>query len=119
MLEQFAWEDAGKLCVGDDAILFHNRAQLHTFEDWTYTSSADTKVGNHCVLCPGSIFIDAAEIGDGCVVGASSIVMKGEKLLNDSESASPHVSTESESKGEWRVKKLQKFQGAPVGRVSE
>lgn len=34
------------------------------------------KIGNNCWIGAGVVFLDGAELGDGCVVGANAVVTK-------------------------------------------
>ena len=34
------------------------------------------KIGNNCWIGAGAVFLDGAEIGDGCVVAANAVVTK-------------------------------------------
>lgn len=34
------------------------------------------KIGNNCWIGAGAVFLDGAELGDGCVVAANAVVTK-------------------------------------------
>ena len=61
-------------------IRFHS--ENHNYEDMTIpirmqgVTNKGIKIGNDCWIGAGAVFLDGAELGDGCVVGANSVVNK-------------------------------------------
>lgn len=76
---------AGGIQIGDDVVAgqfirFHS--ENHNYNDLTKlireqgVSHKGIKIGNNCWIGAGVVFLDGAELGDGCVVGANSVVTK-------------------------------------------
>lgn len=76
---------AGGIEIGDDVVAgqfirFHS--ENHNYSDKTKlireqgVSHKGIKVGNNCWIGAGAVFLDGAEIGDGCVVAANAVVTK-------------------------------------------
>lgn len=76
---------AGGIEIGDDVVAgqfirFHS--ENHNYNDLTKlireqgVSHKGIKVGNNCWIGAGVVFLDGAELGDGCVVGANAVVTK-------------------------------------------
>ena len=76
---------AGGIVIGEDVIAgqfvrFHS--ENHNYNDTTTlikeqgTNHKGIKVGNNCWIGAGAVFLDGAEIGEGCVVAANSVVTK-------------------------------------------
>lgn len=76
---------AGGIEIGTDVIAgqyirFHS--ENHNFNDTSVlirkqgVSHKGIKVGNNCWIGSGVVFLDGAEIGNGCVVAANSVVTK-------------------------------------------
>ena len=54
----------------------HNYSDLNKLIKDQGVSHKGIKVGNNCWIGSGAVFLDGAEIGDGCVVAANSVVTK-------------------------------------------
>lgn len=76
---------AGGIEIGEDVVAgqyirFHS--ENHRFDDLTKlikeqgVTHSGIKIGNNCWIGSGAIFLDGAELEDGCVVGANSVVTK-------------------------------------------
>lgn len=76
---------AGGIEIGNDVIAgqfirFHS--ENHNFNDLNKlireqgVSHSGIKIGNNCWIGSGAVFLDGSELGDGCVVGANSVVTK-------------------------------------------
>lgn len=76
---------AGGIEIGDDVVAgqfirFH--AENHNYKDLEIlikdqgTIREGIKIGNNCWIGSGVVFLDGAEIGDGCVVAANAVVTK-------------------------------------------
>ncbi len=76
---------AGGIKIGDDVVAgqfirFHS--ENHNYSDRTKlireqgVSHKGIKVGNNCWIGAGAVFLDGAELGDGCVVAANAVVTK-------------------------------------------
>lgn len=76
---------AGGIEIGDDVVAgqyirFHS--ENHNFDDKTKlikeqgVAHKGIKVGNNCWIGSGAVFLDGAELGDGCVVGADAVITK-------------------------------------------
>ena len=76
---------AGGIEIGDDVVAgqfirFHS--ENHNYNDMTKlirtqgVTHKGIKVGNNCWIGAGVVFLDGAELGDGCVVGANAVVTK-------------------------------------------
>lgn len=76
---------AGGIDIGDDVVAgqfirFHS--ENHNFNDKTKlireqgVTHKGIKIGNNCWIGAGVVFLDGAELGDGCVVGANAVVTK-------------------------------------------
>jgi len=76
---------AGGILVGDDVIggqcirfhsENHNYGELETLIRDQGVTHQGIRVGNNCWIGAGAVFLDGAEIGDGCVVAANAVVTK-------------------------------------------
>lgn len=76
---------AGGIEIGDDVVAgqyirFHS--ENHKFNDMTTlirkqgVTHKGIKIGNNCWIGAGTVFLDGAELGEGCVVGANAVVTK-------------------------------------------
>ena len=74
---------AGGIEIGSDVVMGQNvrfHAENHVYSDPLKlikeqgVSHKGIKVGNDCWIGAGAVFLDGATIGDGCVVGANTIV---------------------------------------------
>ena len=76
---------AGGIEVGNDVVAgqyvrFHS--ENHNYDDLDVlikdqgTTHKGIKIGNNCWIGSGAVFLDGAELGDGCVVGANAVVTK-------------------------------------------
>lgn len=76
---------AGGIEIGDDVVAgqfirFHS--ENHNFNNLDIlireqgVSHKGIKIGNNCWIGSGAVFLDGAEIGDGCVVAANAVVTK-------------------------------------------
>lgn len=76
---------AGGIKIGSDVVAgqyirFHS--ENHNFNDLSSlirnqgVSHKGIRVGNNCWIGAGCVFLDGAEIGDGCVVAANTVVTK-------------------------------------------
>lgn len=76
---------AGGIKIGEDVVAgqfirFHS--ENHNYSDRTKlireqgVSHKGIKVGNNCWIGAGVVFLDGAELGDGCVVAANAVVTK-------------------------------------------
>ena len=76
---------AGGIEIGNDVVAgqyirFHS--ENHNYDDLTKlireqgVSHKGIKIGNNCWIGAGVVFLDGAELGDGCVVGANAVVTK-------------------------------------------
>ena len=76
---------AGGIEIGDDVVAgqfirFHS--ENHNYNDISKlirnqgVSHKGIKVGNNCWIGAGVVFLDGAELGDGCVVGTNAVVTK-------------------------------------------
>lgn len=76
---------AGGIEIGEDVIVgqyvrFH--AENHNYADKNRlikeqgVTHKGIKIGNNCWIGSGAVFLDGAEIGDGCVVAANAVVTK-------------------------------------------
>ena len=74
---------AGGIEIGDDVIAgqyirFHS--ENHKYDDLTKlikeqgVTHKGIKIGNNCWLGAGTVFLDGAELGNGCVVAANAVV---------------------------------------------
>lgn len=74
---------AGGIEIGDDVVAgqyirFHS--ENHIFSDVTKlireqdVTHKGIKIGNNCWIGAGAVFLDGAQIGDGCVVAANAVV---------------------------------------------
>lgn len=77
---------AGGIVIGEDVVAgqyirFH--AENHNYDnlELLIKDQGEThkgiKIGNNCWIGAGAIFLDGAELGDGCVVAANAVVTKG------------------------------------------
>lgn len=82
---------AGGIEIGNDVVAgqyirFHS--ENHNFDDLNMlirdqgVSHKGIKIGNNCWIGAGVVFLDGAELGDGCVVAANAVVNK--KFENNS-----------------------------------
>lgn len=74
---------AGGISIGNDVIMGQNirfHSENHNYEDTNIpirmqgVTNKGIKIGNDCWIGAGVVFLDGAELGNGCVVGANSIV---------------------------------------------
>lgn len=76
---------AGGIEIGDDVVAgqfirFHS--ENHNYNDLSKpireqgVSHKGIRVGNNCWIGAGAVFLDGAELGDGCVVAANAVVTK-------------------------------------------
>lgn len=76
---------AGGIEIGDDVVAgqyirFHS--ENHNYNDLTKpireqgVTHKGIKIGNNCWIGAGVVFLDGAELEDGCVVGANAVVTK-------------------------------------------
>ena len=76
---------AGGIEIGDDVVAgqfirFHS--ENHNFNDKTKlireqgVTHKGIKIGNNCWIGAGVVFLDGAELGSGCVVGANAVITK-------------------------------------------
>lgn len=76
---------AGGIEIGEDVVAgqyvrFHS--ENHNFDDLNTlikdqgVSHKGIKIGNNCWIGSGAVFLDGAELEDGCVVGANAVVTK-------------------------------------------
>lgn len=76
---------AGGIEIGDDVVAgqyirFHS--ENHNYNDMTRlireqgVTHKEIKIGNNCWIGAGVVFLDGAELGDGCIVGANAVVTK-------------------------------------------
>ncbi len=76
---------AGGIEIGEDVVAgqyvrFHS--ENHNFDDLNKlikeqgVSHKGIKIGNNCWIGSGAVFLDGAELEDGCVVGANAVVTK-------------------------------------------
>lgn len=81
----------GGIEIGDDVVAgqfirFHS--ENHNYSDLDVlikdqgVSHKGIKIGNNCWIGAGAVFLDGAELGDGCVVAANAVVTK--KFLRNS-----------------------------------
>jgi acetyltransferase-like isoleucine patch superfamily enzyme len=76
---------AGGIEIGNDVIIGQNvrfHSENHNFNDLSVlirlqgVSQKGIKIGNDCWIGSGATFLDGAQLGDGCVVAANSVVTK-------------------------------------------
>ena len=76
---------AGGISVGDDVmagqyIRFHSENHNYSDMDKLIREQGVThqgiKIGNNCWIGAGVVFLDGAEVGNGCVVAANAVVTK-------------------------------------------
>lgn len=83
---------AGGISIGNDVIMGQNirfHSENHNYNDLSVpirsqgVNSKGIKVGNDCWIGSGVVFLDGAELGNGCVVAANSVVNKkfGDKSI--------------------------------------
>lgn len=76
---------AGGIEIGDDVVAgqfirFHS--ENHNFSNVNElireqgVTHKGIKIGNNCWIGAGVVFLDGAELGDGCVVGANAVITK-------------------------------------------
>ncbi len=74
---------AGGIDIGEDVIAgqfirFHSENHKYSDQDALIRNQGVThkgiKVGNNCWIGSGAVFLDGAELGDGCVVAANAVV---------------------------------------------
>lgn len=76
---------AGGVEIGEDVVAgqfirFHS--ENHNFNDLSVpireqgVTHKGIKIGNNCWIGAGAVFLDGAELGDGCVVAANAVVTK-------------------------------------------
>ena len=82
---------AGGINIGNDVIAGQNvrfHSENHNYKDLNKlikeqgVTHKGIVVGNNCWIGAGAVFLDGAEIGDGCVVAANAVVTK--KFPNNS-----------------------------------
>lgn len=72
--------EIGKDVVAGQYVRFHS--ENHNYDDLNAlikdqgTTHRGIKIGNNCWIGSGAVFLDGAELGDGCVVGANAVVTK-------------------------------------------
>lgn len=76
---------AGGISIGEDVVAgqyvrFHSENHVYSDKDTLIREQGVTHkgivVGNNCWIGAGAVFLDGAEIGDGCVVAANAVVTK-------------------------------------------
>lgn len=76
---------AGGIIIGDDVIAgqyvrFHSENHNYSEMDKLIREQGVTHqgiiIGNNCWIGAGAVFLDGAELGDGCVVAANAVVTK-------------------------------------------
>lgn len=76
---------AGGIEIGNDVIMGQNvrfHSENHNYSDVTIpirmqgVTNKGIKIGNDCWIGAGAVLLDGAELGDGCVVAANSVVSK-------------------------------------------
>lgn len=76
---------AGGISIGNDVIMGQNirfHSENHNYSDINMPIRAQgvtnkgIKIGNDCWIGAGAVFLDGAELGDGCVVASNSVVNK-------------------------------------------
>lgn len=74
---------AGGIKIGNDVIMGQNvrfHSENHNYNDLDQlirlqgVTRQGIKIGNNCWIGAGVVFLDGAELGDGCIVGANSVV---------------------------------------------
>lgn len=76
---------AGGILIGDDVVAgqyvrFHS--ENHNYMDMNNlireqgVTHQGIRIGNNCWIGAGAVFLDGAELGDGCVVAANAVVTK-------------------------------------------
>lgn len=77
--------EIGKNVVAGQYIRFHSENHNYSNADLLIKDQGVThigiKIGNNCWIGSGAVFLDGAEVGDGCVVAANAVVTK--KFAND------------------------------------
>ena len=72
--------DIGEAVVVGQYVRFHsenhNFNDLHTLIKDQGVTHKGIKIGNNCWIGSGVVFLDGAELGDGCVVAANAVVSK-------------------------------------------
>lgn len=76
---------AGGIQIGEDVVAGqyirfhsenHNYSDLNVLIKNQGVSHKGIKIGNNCWIGSGVVFLDGAELGDGCVVAANAVVSK-------------------------------------------
>lgn len=76
---------AGGITIGNDVIAGQNirfHAENHNYDDLDLLIKEQgvmhkgIKIGNNCWIGSGVVFLDGAQLGDGCVVAANAVVAK-------------------------------------------
>lgn len=76
---------AGGIEIGDDVVagqLVRFHAENHNYKDLTKkireqgVTHEGIRIGNNCWIGSGVVFLDGAELGEGCVVAANAVVTK-------------------------------------------
>lgn len=76
---------AGGIEIGDDVVAGqyvrfhsenHNFSKLDVLIRDQGVTHQGIKIGNNCWIGAGAIFLDGAEVGDGCVIAANAVVTK-------------------------------------------
>ena len=97
--------DDGKLCIGDNSVMFHGFELLHTFEDWLYFSER-VRIGNDCVVGLGSVVMAGATLDAHSILAPGSAILKSETLINPKKDRLLDESHEVEDPNEARRQKL-------------
>lgn len=76
---------AGGINIGEDVVAGqfvrfhsenHNYSEPNTLIKYQGVTHKGIKVGNNCWIGAGAVFLDGAELADGCVVAANAVVTK-------------------------------------------
>ena len=76
---------AGGINIGNDVIMGQNirfHSENHNYSDLNIpirmqgVTNKGIKIGNDCWIGAGAVFLDGAELGDGCIVAANAVVTK-------------------------------------------
>jgi len=96
------------ISVGDDSVLDMFDCVIHTVvgagKTHVFTQEASS-VGARCVMRPSSYPLPPFEMGDDCILGTNSIVMKGEALPDNAVTiGNPARVTVGSSAGDLKTK---------------